>query len=226
MASFPVTLPGLLTASEISTIQEILKHTPFEDGRKTAFGKAQDVKHNLQVPRGDEPHYQQLSAIFANALNQSPLLQAVARPKAVVPPLISRYEPGHEYGYHVDSPLMGGDGLLRTDLGMTIFLNEPTEYEGGELSILMPSGEMRFKLKAGDAILYPTLYVHGVLPVTQGQRQVMVTWIQSTVSDPLQRDILYQLQALETVYQQKLPGASENLTLQQVYSNLVRMWAN
>lgn len=225
MASYPITIPGLLNSEELKQIHQLLSQAPFEDGRKTAFGNAQTVKNNLQVPRGQEPYYQQISAIFAHALNQSPLFQAVAMPKSVVPPLLSRYEPGHEYGYHVDSPLMGGDDLFRTDMGMTVFLNNPTDYDGGELSILLPTGEMRLKLQAGDAILYPTLFVHGVLPITQGRREVLVTWIQSTVSDPQQRDILYQLKALETRYQQKLPGAPENLNLQQVYSNLVRMWA-
>lgn len=226
MCSFPISLPNLLTGPEVAQIQSLLQTTPFEEGKNTAFGAANAVKDNWQVPRGEDPNYLKIASIFSHALNNSPLFQAVAMPKAIVPPLISRYEPGQQYGFHVDSPHMGGDGIFRTDLGMTVFLNDPQDYDGGELDILLPSGEMKVKLKAGDAILYPTLFVHGVLPVTRGRREVMVTWVHSLVNDPLQRDILFQLNSLYHQYQQKLPAAPENLNLQQVHSNLMRMWSN
>lgn len=226
MCSFPIVLPGLLKQEELSIIQGLIQQASFEDGKNTSFGAANAVKDNWQMPRGNDPSYLQIIGIFSQALNSSPLFQAVAMPKTVVPPLVSRYEPGQAYGFHVDSPHMGGEAIFRTDLGMTVFLNDPQSYAGGELSILLPTGEMKVKLNAGDAILYPTLFVHGVLPVTQGRREVIVTWVHSLVNDPLQRDILFQLNSLYHQYQQKLPDAPENLNLQQVHSNLVRMWSN
>lgn len=226
MAGHPIHIKGFLKPEELAEIRSILTESTFEDGKKTAFGAALSVKNNLQLPRGDTKNFQRIQAIIGIAINESPLLQAIAIPKFFVPPLVSRYEPGHAYGFHVDSPLMGSDGqTLRTDLAMTIFISDADAYDGGELSIHLPTGESRIKFPAGDAVIYPTEYVHGVLPVIRGTREVVVTWIQSHIRDGAQRDIISKLKTLETLYQQKLPGAAENLSLQQVYSNLMRMWS-
>ena len=46
---------------------------------------------------------------------------------------------------------------------------------------------MRFKLKPGQAIVYPSDTLHEVEPVTKGERLVAITFIQSSVKDPFQR---------------------------------------
>ena len=66
---------------------------------------------------------------FARACRCSRLAM---RPKTILGPLFSRYEPGHAYGTHVDDALMGG---VRTDVSFTLFLSPPESYEGGELVI-------------------------------------------------------------------------------------------
>jgi PKHD-type hydroxylase len=48
-------------------------------------------------------------------------------------------------------------------------LNEPEEYEGGEIIVQTPFGEHQAKLKAGDAIVYITEYVHRVAAVAVHQ---------------------------------------------------------
>ena len=128
------------------------------------------------------------------------------------------------YGWHVDSPLMGGNPTIRTDVGMTIFLSNPETYSGGELVIQSPSGNVSAKMKKGDAILYPTTRLHGVAPVQSGKRMVAVTWMQSAVRNADHRELLFQLKSVqESIYQQS-PQSAENQILQQIYSNLMREW--
>ena len=88
---------------------------------------------------------------------------------------------------------MGPYPGMRTDLSMTIALNGPDAYKGGELVLETPFGDQKYKLAAGDAVLYPTHYMHQVMPVTGGRRLAVITWIESMVPDPAQREIIADL---------------------------------
>ncbi len=214
---------GLLKAEELQHIDTILTEAEFVDGKATASDAAQAVKNNRQLPEG--PALAQMQHIIRQAISGSPLLQAAIMPTIVLPVLVSRYTGGMGYGWHVDSPLMGANPTIRTDVGMTIFLNEPETYQGGELVIHSPSGNISYKLKKGDAIIYPTTRLHGVAPVTEGTRQVAVTWMQCAVRNADQRELLFQLRSVQESLYQSNPQGSENQVLQQVYSNLLRQWS-
>jgi PKHD-type hydroxylase len=218
---------GLLKPMELDFIDRMLDTANFEDGTKTASDAAKAVKHNLQLPKQDSPARQQIGAVVMHAIQQSPLIHAALMPKMILPPLVSKYEPGMHYGHHVDSPIMGDEavGNIRTDVGMTLFLSDPASYEGGELEVFTQAGPQRFKLGKGDAIFYPTTAIHGVLPVTAGERLAAVTWMQCAVRDAQLRDLLFQLKSAQALVEMKDRQAPENLALLQVYSNLVRMWA-
>jgi len=88
---------------------------------------------------------------------------------------------------------MGGQARYRSDLAVTIFLNAPDEYDGGELEIHTPYGLQCIKYPAGDAVLYPATTRHAVKTVTRGKRHVAVTWVQSLVRDLTHRQILFEL---------------------------------
>jgi PKHD-type hydroxylase len=130
------------------------------------------------------------------------------------------------YGDHVDDPIMGQDGLYRTDVSLTIFLSDPEEYDGGELVINTPFGEQKVKLNAGDAVLYPSSSTHRVAEVTRGERLVAVTWLQSTVRDPAKREILYNLSQVRETMIQNAGGSKETEQLSNAYMNLMRMWSD
>jgi PKHD-type hydroxylase len=222
-----VIVPGLLKAGEVDLIHKLLEDAPFEDGAATAADAAKQVKRNLQLPREGSVSQEQIAALVMHAIRNSPLIHAAIMPKIVRPPIISRYEPGMHYGHHVDSPLMSdaATGTIRTDVGMTLFLSRPETYAGGELEVLTVSGVQRFKLQSGDAIIYPTTAIHGVLPVTAGVRLAAVTWMQCAVRSAEHREILFQLKSAQALVERRDSQAPENLALLQVYSNLVRMWA-
>lgn len=211
----------LLTAEQLHQINLIKQQARYTDGKQTATNAAKSVKNNLQMEQQTQP-YMQIQQILLMALNQNASFRAATFIKNIYPFIISKYGEGMEYGWHVDSPLMGD--MMRTDIAFTIFLNEPDEYEGGELELLTPSGNKLYKLSAGDAICYPCQQVHRVNKVTKGVREVAVTWIQSMVKNTEQRKMLFDAQQIINQMHQKNDTETAN-QLQQIHSNLLRMWA-
>lgn len=122
------------------------------------------------------------------AVVESPIYQREMLATAFAP-RFSRYSNGGEYQVHVDAAYMGE---VRTDLAMTLFLND--DYEGGELQIEMPGSQVaRVKAPAGHAVVYECWRPHRVTPVTKGERVVAVTWLQSRVASSEDREILDRL---------------------------------
>jgi PKHD-type hydroxylase len=218
-----IRVPGLLKPEELAQLDTLLDGAEFVDGKLTATGAAQQVKNNLQLPKESEAALQ-AGNIILDAVSQSPLVQAAVMPKMVLPPLFSRYGAGMQYGWHVDSPLTGQYPTIRADVSMTVFLNNPEEYTGGELVIQTEAGNVAYKLQRGDAIIYPTTRLHVVNPVQLGMRKVAVTWMQCAIRDAAKRELLLQLNTAQQLLYQRQPQAPEYLMLQQVYSNLVRRW--
>ncbi|MHB8563849.1 MAG: Fe2+-dependent dioxygenase, partial [Acidiferrobacteraceae bacterium] len=73
--------------------------------------------------------------------------------------------------------------------------------------------------------MYPASRLHRVSAVVSGERLVAVTWVQSMVRDPAQRELLYDLyQARETLLE-RAPDAPETRKVSQAYINLVRLWS-
>ena len=88
-----------------------------------------------------------------------------------------------------------------------------------------PSGYIPYKLEKGDAIIYPTTRLHGVNQVVSGLRLAAVTWMQCAIRNPEQRELLWQLRTATETLSKGHENTTEHLLLQQVHSNLLRMWA-
>ncbi len=117
--------------------------------------------------------------------------------------IISKITEGGYYKCHFDSEYAG-------NYSTTIFFNEPDEYDGGDLQLLIDGELKNFKLKAGWGITYLTGIPHQVLSVTEGVRYAGIFWSTSIISDPFMRELYYGL----TNIKEKL--ASDD----RVYSNL------
>lgn len=220
-----LTLPKVLSADALAQVRALLAGARFIDGKLSAGSAAQRVKRNQELQR-NAAQLEHLNNIVMNALVSHPVYRAAALPLHVAAPFYARYAPGMAYGSHLDDPIMGADGLVyRSDIAITVFLNEPEAYEGGELAMQTAFGAQTVKLPAGDAVMYPASSVHQVNEVTRGERLVAVTWVQSLVRDPARRELLYGLyQARETLLQ-RAPTAAETTHVNAAYINLVRMWS-
>jgi PKHD-type hydroxylase len=164
------------------------------------------------------------------ALSRSPLFISAAIPLKIFPPLFNRYGVGQSFGTHVDGAIRAVPGTpvrIRTDLSVTLFLSEPDEYDGGELTVEDKYGTQEVKLSAGDLVLYPSTSLHHVKPVTRGARTSSFFWLQSMVRDDNARTLLFDLD--QTIQQLSAERGIEDaacVRLTGIYHNLIRYWAD
>jgi PKHD-type hydroxylase len=217
---------ALEDADHRAAIAERIAMLTWRDGRETAGSVARQVKRNEQAAM-NSPAGRALQDELSQLVSDNVVVKAAAQPRRFSPVIISRTGVGGKYGAHVDNALMGrGAQRLRTDLSFTLFLTPPGEYEGGELVIHAAGMTQELKGEAGNLVLYPSGSIHEVKPVTKGTRIVCIGWIESTVADPAQREMLFDLENLRTALRQQLPAQSaELLTLDKTMANLLRMWA-
>lgn len=224
-------LPEVLTADELGAVRQAMAEGEYADGRTTAGSRARRVKHNEQLrKRGkdgkDGKDGKNLNELVLDALWRHSVLRMAAVPKRIQPPLFSRYSEGMRYGQHVDDALMKRAGAsVRTDLALTLFLSDPASYDGGQLLVRSPYGQVEVKLPMGHAVLYPASTLHEVRPVTRGERWAAVTWLESHVRDPARREILFDLDAIKIALSHHRPEAAETELAHKTYSNLLRIWA-
>lgn len=214
-------LSHVLTPEELSKIRELTAtREDFVDGQETAGWAAKQVKNNLQMARG--PKADLVKRIAETALQRHSVFHAAAQPKRILRTLVSRYEVGMTYGWHVDDPLMGGH---RSDLSFTLFLSDPEDYEGGALILDGTDGISEVKLKAGEAVLYPTGALHQVAPLSGGARLAVVGWVRSLIRRADQREMLFELDiSCRSVFEKEGKSALFD-RLHKTKSNLMRMWA-
>lgn len=222
-----VVLENALDGQTLASIRGKLGTARWEDGARTAGGSANQRKNNEQLADGSELAVE-LGQTILDRLWANPLFISVALPRSIYPPRFNRYGAGQTYGAHVDAALMrapGSDGMLRTDLSVTLFLSEPDEYDGGELEIESSFGAQTVKLAAGDAVLYPASSLHRVAPVSRGERLASFFWIESLVADDGGRALLFEMD--QTIQRLTGPlGADNNdlVALTGIYHNLLRRW--
>lgn len=217
-------IEAVLNNSQLDIAHRIISEGKFIDGRSSAGKAAERVKYNEELSLDDQ-QFRDLNNLVMGSLVKHPVYRSAVMPLKVAAPYYARYLPGMSYGLHVDDPLMGQGEIYRSDVSVTIFLNPPETYGGGELVIQTPFGDQKVKLAAGDAVIYPSSSIHRVAEVTRGERLVAITWIQSVVRDPDRRALLHELnQARETLLQER-PDAAETARVNHSYINLVRMWS-
>ncbi len=221
-------IPEVLTKAQVAECRAILDAGPWVDGNLTSGFQAARAKTNEQLPQDCEAALRVGEAIL-QALEANPLFVSAALPQFILPPMFNRYGEGMGFRDHVDNairrdPVSGR--RLRTDLSATLFLEEPENYDGGELVVNDLYGDHVVKLSAGDMILYPSSSLHHVTAVTRGRRTASFFWIQSLVRDDAKRTMLLEMDVAIQRLARKVEADDEGvLSLTGVYHNLLRQWA-
>ena len=221
-------IPDVLTSDERRHLRSLLNEAAWRDGRATAGTQAVQAKNNEQTVPGTETA-QAAQQLVLQALNRNALFFSASLPRKIFPPQFNRYGGAtNHYGDHVDGAVMhvaANGERVRTDVSCTLFIADPSDYEGGELVINDTYGQQRLKLPAGDMVLYPSTSVHRVEPVTQGHRVASFFWVQSMVRSDEQRRLLFDLDMNLLRLRQTHGETAPMVDLSGTYHNLLRLWA-
>ena len=214
----------LLDSDEIAEIKTILEQSTSQqwlDGRLTAGEFAAQHKQNKQLAP-DCPAGVQAIDLISSKLRHLPLVRSFALTKKIHSVILSRSDVGDGYGWHVDNPF---SKYGRRDLSFTLFLNDPTSYDGGELSIQGVQEAVNIKLPAGHIIVYPSSSLHCVHQVQRGSRLVCVGWIESYVRAFEDRLLLFHLDAGAKGLLARHGRSDELDLIFQAYANAVRRFS-
>ena len=189
----------ILSDDKLKYIRQLItaEDVEWNDGRLTV------INEMLPQKKLFETFNQDIFDIIVSDLDNDMDFRSIVVPNETNNLIISKITEGGYYKCHLDSEFLG-------NYSTTIFLNEPDEYVGGDLQLLIDGHLKNFKLKAGWGITYLTGIPHQVLSVTEGVRYAGIFWSTSIISDPFMREIYHSLSNI----QQKLESSDI------VYSNL------
>jgi len=81
---------------------------------------------------------------------------------------------GDHYDWHFDKGYHQGHPPRK--LSLSLLLNSPSDYEGGELQIKLGSLDTQVQKNRGLIAVFPSYILHRVTPVTKGVRKSLVVW--------------------------------------------------
>lgn len=175
----------LLSEEAVVHLLHLLSQTEWADGLVSNPIGTHERKNNLEALYTEEM-ISFAENIYA-ALSTSPEFSSLTFPKTSSSIIFSSMKEGNYYKSHHDH---WGTG----DYSTTIFLTDPSSYDGGELTLWVDGKERIFKLKPGWAVTYDTGTPHEVKRVTRGERVVGVLWTTSQIPDRDTRDLLFALE--------------------------------
>ena len=159
----------VLDSIQISELKKEISQCSWKDGKLSAEGGAKSIKRNSEINSAD-PNFKNILKKIINVLEKSNV-KAYTYMRDLINPMVSKYSNGDFYDWHVDVALLAN---RRTDLSFTLFLNDYSDYSGGELEIEVNNQKYQIKGKAGDIIIYPSGLKHRVNNITNGERLVIV----------------------------------------------------
>ena len=96
----------------------------------------------------------------------------------------SEYSKGDFYNWHIDLGVNATPMPPVRKISLSLLLNDPKEFEGGELEIFSRAADINdnyvFKLKQGQALFFASFHLHRVKPITSGNRKSLVMWFGGT----------------------------------------------
>ncbi len=215
-------IENFLEPQEVQAIAEIARQAKFIDGK---LSNPHNVTKDNAIGDNTDPMARKAGQIALTALQRSEEARNFLFPQRVAVPTLLRYDSGMKYGPHIDAAFMPvGPQPLRSDVACTMFISAPADYQGGELLIHLGTETTRIKGNPGSAVFYPSTHVHQVVPVSAGQRLVLITFIESQIPDAMQRDLLYALGEVRALEGLKMDWRNRT-QLEYVITNLLRMWS-
>ena len=80
--------------------------------------------------------------------------------------------PTGKYDFHLD---INGEGINHRKISIICPLND--DFEGGGVEFKTGRDTHALSLKKGQAVIFPSFFLHRVLPITKGVRKSLVQWV-------------------------------------------------
>ena len=178
----------LLKDDDIKKIKQILKSATYTTG-KLSSGENSKVKIS-EVLDQNSLEYKTIYGLLSESISNNITFSSLLSVKKITPPMVVNYNEGGFYDWHIDELQINN---VLTHYSMTIFLNDPEDYEGGELVIIRDGKKEQYKLQAGKALIYSTGMPHRVNSITKGNRLVCISWFESLIKDDFIRKCIFNL---------------------------------
>ena len=130
----------LLNKVNLKHIQDFYNFSDFHDGKRTGSPN-KDLKNNVEMQL---EHTNAAWKIIWDLFCKHKVTRERLFACSSTVGLFVKYTEGMHYNWHSDAPYMNrtDPGKSRSDFSTTLFLNDPDEYEGGEL-LLRQGTEIR-----------------------------------------------------------------------------------
>ena len=89
-------------------------------------------------------------------------------------PQFTHYMKGDFFNWHFDS--LPADATINRDLSASVILSDRNDYKGGNLTFKFPHDTLQIEEQQGMMIVFPSLYIHKVQDITDGERASIVIW--------------------------------------------------
>lgn len=190
-----ITKIPLISPEDCDAIVSALNGYQWSPGESGSKEYAEKVKRNEELTSSEDGEVQNLLTKIATSIIKCDGFNRRMFPKHLARARFNRYQGGGTYGIHTDSAFMGSNPEIRTDVSMTVFLNDG--YDGGALRLYWRGGEVTtIKEPKGTLVFYPSGVLHEVTPVVEGERIAFVAWAESHIRNPLDRELLSEVTLL------------------------------
>lgn len=216
----------ILNEKSVKNINELFDVAPVRQGLVSKRGKndIDETQKKSFAMEQTSSQFRKSLDIVNTALQDSNDFSATYMFKDITVPIFSEYREGGFYDKHIDDIKIAG---LTTHHSISLFLNSPDEYEGGQLVVKFGDQEYGYKCKAGTALIYPTGLLHHVEPVTSGRRRVALMWGTSIIRESFLR---YQLIDLSNSIIKGIKEMPDNdevfLPFEQIRANFMREYGD
>ena len=177
-----IIIPNILSASQLEFVlaerNEKLHHTNVDEYRQSILGRFSAKTNSAFVDVYPGAHSRiECSLMEANRKWFNFDIDSMCRP------MYHEYGPSCRNDWHQDTPLgldhVIPDYISHRKLSATIALTD--DYIGGDFQIQGLDNPYslfsNIKLRAGDAIMFPSHLQHRVTPIGEGIRKVLIYWL-------------------------------------------------
>jgi predicted 2-oxoglutarate/Fe(II)-dependent dioxygenase YbiX len=226
----------IFTPKEALEVRAVLETQEWKQGKARTDALTGSIKQNLELKPEDGDIVKAMSQKCGKAINECMPLAMDTYFKRMMLPKFNKYDQATEpaggaYHRHTDAPWMGP---IRTDFTAVLALTDPSEYVGGDHHVVDPhQGEMIFRPKIGEMMIYETRWAHWVDNVVEGTRISALTWIESKVPDADKRALLKVCRSLSADAESKMSYDDPDdgfrrwfVDMGQIHSQLMRMWCD